>query len=671
MLLSRNGVKKFLTVFALLLVVGMTGCSGQQDGNAMSGSALQPGEWMFRGHLGNYIDNISQARILDKASWDTFYPETEEAFQLREDDSAYPKKGAWRGEFWGKYILSTIAAAKYYQSEELKTRIADATDGLLAHMEPNGYLGTYTHSEFLVGNNWNVWCRKYTLWGLVESWQLLGDKKILDAAQKLTDHLMSETGPGVIDIVTTGNFYGMPSMSILQPLVMLYNATNETRYLDYAQYIVGQWTQHPEGVPDFLNKGLAGTPIHNWFQSTNPYKWAKGYEFMSCVEGLVELYKITRTPEYLEAARNIHAALVEYERTPVGSVSFNDKFVGSAGLINTVAEICDAVYYNRLSYELFKLTGDEKYIDEIERTLYNSMLCAFNTEGTWSLRRLRTAQVHVPAQNHILQNHQCCTDNLPRGLFQAAEVAFMKKDDQNVFMCLFNEGKGVVSLGNDEIRFRTEGDFLEQSSARTIVSLNGSRDFQLNIRMPRWSRRTVVKVNDQEITGAITENWMAVEREWADGDVIEILFDLDLRWETFQPEKFDDTFHDIDFYIKEWAKMKFAGGTNEAKNQLYKHVVALDENTALPQQRALTFTYGPLALSRDIRITDGDIFASIREPKNASVVSITSIPAPANIWKLYEIDLGNGVVNRFCDFSSAGNTWDEQSTFNTWCLVDK
>jgi DUF1680 family protein len=661
-------VSKKSLMILFIIILNFSGCSIKQN-EIQSKSELTPGIWRFQGHLGNYIDKISQQRILKKTVWKIIYPETEDAFGIKEDDKYFPKYGRWRGEFWGKYMLSVIAAAKYYRSEELKDRIAGAVDGLLSHMEKDGYLGTYAKSDFLVGNNWNIWCRKYTLWGLVACWELLQDPKILNAAKKFTDHLISQVGPNALDIVTTGNFYGMPSMSILQPMVKLYNATAAKKYLDYAEYIVNQWTQHPEGLPDILNKGLSGKPVHNWFPHTDPYKWAKGYEFTSCVEGLVELYKITKKADYLKAAKNIHQVLINYERTPVGSVSFNDKFVGSAGLINCVAEICDAVYWNRLSYELFKLTAEGKYIDEIERTLYNSLLCAFNSEGTWGLRRLRTSHIHIPAQNHFLKHHQCCTDNAPRGLFQAAEVALLKRNEREIFLCLFNEGEGEIKLEKDIIRFKIEEDFLSNSMVKTTVNLDKSRNFQINIRRPHWSKKTSVKINQLDYRGEIFKNWLRLEREWNNGDVIEILFELDLRWEAFEPEKFDSTFHNIDFFKKEWAKMKFLGGTYKFNNERYKHVIPLDKNEALPQQKALTFFYGPIALARDIRVSGQDIFSPISEPKNK--VSIKTLPTPPNIWKLFEINLGEEHIIRFCDFSSAGNTWDKKSLFNTWCLVEK
>jgi len=666
MKLIRTSIKSLIALIFLAILI-VYGCS--VNNKPIPDIELTPGEWRFHGHLGDYIDIIATHRILDKTSWEMIYPETEDAFGLKEDDKNYPKSGQWRGEFWGKYMLSVIAAARYYHSEELKERIALAVNGLLSHMDEDGYLGTYEHSDFVVGNNWNIWSRKYTLWGLLESWELLQDAKILEAAKKFTDQLISEVGPDAVDIVTTGNFYGMPSTSILQPIVKLYNATGEEKYLNYAKYIVKQWAQHPDGLPDILNKGLSGKPVNNWFPETDSYQWAKGYEFTSCVEGLIELYKVTGTEDYFKAVKNIHEVLVKYERTVVGSVSFNDKFVGSAGLINTLSEICDVVYWNRLSFELFKLTGNNKYVEEMERALYNSMLCAFNKEGTWSLRRLRTSHIHIPATNHFLCHHQCCTDNLPRGLFQAAEFALMKRNDNEIYLSLFNEGEGNILLKDKNVNFKIEGDFLSDSKVQTTISLHEPLSFHLYIRIPAWSNKTSFKINDKEYSGQITNNWMNIEREWNDGDRIEIIFDIRLRWETFKPELFDSTYHNIDFYNGKWAKMHFQNGSYKPNNERYKNVIALDKNEALPQQKALTFFFGPIALSRDIRVSGTDIFSYIIEPVSKNSISVKLIETPADIWKAFEVDLGNDQIIRFCDFSSAGNTWDKNSLFNTWCIL--
>jgi len=663
---NRSYACLFNLTFTVIIMLSLTRPSYAQE-NMFSNNKMSS-EWHFSGHIGQYLDGIAEQRILKRESWDMIYPETEEAFRRREDDKFYAKRGEWRGEFWGKYMLSVTAACRYYHSDELKIRIAAAVKGLLSTQDANGYIGTYAHRDFLAGNNWNVWCGKYTLWGLIESWELLGDPAILKAATRFADNLISEVGPGAFDIVKTGNFYGLPSCSILQPMVKLYNATGQKRYLEYAEYIVGQWSSQSNGVPDILNKGLTGTSINSWFPKTDPYQWGKGYEFTSCVEGLVELYKVTANKPYMEAAVKIHAALVKWERTPVGSVSFNDKFVGSAGLINTLSEICDAVYWNRLSFDLFQLTWEAKYMDEIERTLYNSLLCAYNPDKTWGLRRLRMSHIHVPAPNHFLLHHQCCVDNLPRGLFQAAEAALTTRDGK-IWLSLFDEGEGDAILpSGSKVKVKIEEDFLSKGKVKAVLSLKKEEQFSFVVRNPRWSDKTIVKVNGITQKVNTAGEWIPVNRTWHNSDTIEIIFGMGVRWETFDTTKFDAQFHSIDYYTNEWANFKFAATSEDLKKK-YEHGTILSVSDALPQKPAVTFFYGPIALSRDVRITGPDVFFNVNMPGKGNVPMIKAIEAPKSIWKAFEINLGGKSI-KFCDFSSAGNTWSKESEFNTWCILE-
>ena len=83
------------------------------------------------------------------------------------------------------------------------------------------------------------------------------------SACRVADHLMTQVGPGKVNIVSTGNYVGMPSSSFLEPVMYLYNRTKEDRYLDYAKYIVEQW-ETPEG-PQLISKAKSGVPVANRF----------------------------------------------------------------------------------------------------------------------------------------------------------------------------------------------------------------------------------------------------------------------------------------------------------------------------------------------------------------------------------------------------------------------
>ena len=630
-------------------------------------SPVPLGALRWEGHLGTRLDTLAHARILDAAAWNKFYPETENAFRQREDDEKYPKQGVWRGEFWGKYLFGAIAAQQYYHDTELKQRIAQAVQGLLATQEANGYLGTYQHSDFFGKPTWNIWCRKYTLWGLLGAQELLGnDNTTLQAASRFADHLMSEVGPGHAPISETGQFYGLPSTSILTPVVKLYRATGNPKYLDYARYITTQWSQHPAEPSDVLRKGLTGEPVHTWF-ATPAREWAKSYEFISCVEGMLELYRVTGDRDLLTAAENIHRQLVAWERSPVGTVSFNDKFVGARHLINTVAELCDAVYWNRLSFSLFRLTKNPAYLDEIERTLYNALLCGVKPDGTWGLRRLRMTHEHVPAHNHFLEHHQCCVDNLPRGWFQGVEsTAFV--DKEGLYLGLFNPAVGAVDLpGKGRVQLRIAGDFLADDAVQVSLAPAQPLEFTLFVRKPWWSTKTVTLVNGQAGAEGSDKSWLAIHRTWQKGDCVRIAFEMPVRAEFFDPGQPPPSDELVAWHVKEWASLGVIRlDTKTHKITQDKTVTTAD---ALPQHRACVFFRGPLALARDARLGPVDFHAVLKSvPAVLSAGALRPIAAPAGIWKAYHLQLPSGEQLDLCDFSSAGNTWDTRSRFATWNL---
>ncbi len=152
---------------------------------------------------------------------------------------------------------------------------------------------------------------------------LQATKHALASAKKLADHLLTQVGPGKADIVKTGNYRGMPSSSILEPMVYLYLRTGDKRYLDFAKYIVAQW-ETTDG-PKLISAALTGLPVSERFP--HPSTWwsyengQKAYEMMSCYDGLIELYRITGKQDYLNAVEKSVMDIIEKEINIAGSGS--------------------------------------------------------------------------------------------------------------------------------------------------------------------------------------------------------------------------------------------------------------------------------------------------------------------------------------------------------------
>jgi hypothetical protein len=165
-----------------------------------------------------------------------------------------------------------------------------------------------------------------------------------------------------------------------------------------------------------------------------------------------------------------------------------------------------------------------------------------------------------------------------------------------------------------------------------------------------------------------SQDWIRISKNWSERDVINIYFELNISYEHFDTSKSQTLYNPIEFYDKQWAGLKFMGGSNPANNQRYGHVTSLPLSAALPHQPAVALLYGPMVLSRDVRVSGPDIFSPITLPADPRSIIVRRIQPPPDIRHAFELDLGDGQIIRCCDFSSAGNTWSNESIFNTWCL---
>ena len=135
--------------------------------------------------LGGYAGFLSarffEERIFSEEAYNGVFREAEDAFREKLDDQTII--GYWRGEFWGKLVISAARVCRYTGNHELYAFLKKSAETMLSLQEADGYLGTYRNHDFvcppaaedaekLVGWKccwcWNIWCRKYTLWGLIE-----------------------------------------------------------------------------------------------------------------------------------------------------------------------------------------------------------------------------------------------------------------------------------------------------------------------------------------------------------------------------------------------------------------------------------------------------------------------------------------------------------------------
>jgi len=480
------------------------------------------------GYAAELMENFFYERIFSKKAKNVVFRECEEAF-LRATDGDGPQ-GLWQGEFWGKWVISAARACRYTKDAELKEFLHGAALRLIGLQRDDGYIGTYKVSTnfFLPdptkhGWNWNIWCRKYTLWGLLECHELTEDKKILDACVRFADNLISEVEASGKTLGDTGTFKGLPSCSILKPMLILYRMTEEERYLDFCLDFVKAW-ENPDIMPGLIANSLSGKPFSQWYDF-DEIRWAKAYEMMSCFDGLAELYRVTGEKKYLDACESFYDVLMKYEKNPIFSVAFNDEFRDAASNVNAITEPCDVIHLMRLCHELFTLTGNSKYMDSFELAFYNPFLASSIKDGSWGARGARGHGRHLYAheQAGMLYNH-CCVNNMPRGYMNMAESQVMS-DENSLYINLYTPAEITVGVGGEDVKVSISGDYLAESKARINIDFGG-KPCAVKLRIPSWSESSEVIVDGERLHA---ESGYFAATPKSDRCEIEVIFDNSVK----------------------------------------------------------------------------------------------------------------------------------------------
>ncbi len=414
------------------------------------------------------MHNFFRARMLDKTAQRDVFGEARSAFRDRDDDekAVLPDRkmgGIWRGEFWGKLMLGTARVADYLQDPALTKFVKEECHRMIALQDPDGYLGSYADKENVwipesakpamraaYGWNtvWNLWNRKYAIWAMLMAYRTTGDRAILASTERQMDQWIEMMHRLGLPLFVTGQpeKVGLPSMSILKPLLMLYAETGKKTYLDYAKEMLPDWDRADGVCPNFFRNADRADALHTWYP--NPSRWAKSYEMMSCLDGLLEYTRLTGDARALETVRKIYDNLLRTELNVLGDVGYVDQFYGAATQPNASTEVCDTIYWIRLSLDLYLMTGDVRYCDAIELAYFNAFLAGVYRDGTWGAFAVRGTACHETDRQCGYAYNHCCVNNVPRTFMDMAEGT-VTRDRAGVFHVNFYQDATATLDGVD------------------------------------------------------------------------------------------------------------------------------------------------------------------------------------------------------------------------------
>ena len=559
-------------------------------------------------------------------------------------------KGYWQTEFWGKYMHAAAPFARYTGSERLGEKIAAGTQAILKLQEPCGYIGNYAPAN-RYGHGWDVWGTKYTLMGLMHYFDYAARNpslkpsaaEALEAAKRLCDYLIAERGPeGRTPLRFTGQYGGLPSLSVLEPVVWLYNRTKEPRYLAFADYVVKQMTEYPDG-PELVKQ--ADVPVadrrltvvdkyHSWKPE---HALTKAYELMSCYQGLIEYYQVTGRKEYLDAAVKTAKSIATTEINLAGGGAAGEHWFHGADQqwrhISWQQETCVITTWMRLCEKLRAVTGDPYWSEQLEKTFYNAYLGALNFEADTFAAYTPLMGSRAPGHHHCRLHTNCCNANGPRGWLCVLNRAFTADGDVatlDFYMSGLAEAD-LPALGK-KARFRLYTLYPREERVTLPCEEEKPTSFALRLRIPSFAEGASVKINGKPIDVKIVPGgYCELRREWRNGEILELTLPMPVKM-----------------------------------HRLHDHVA---------------FTRGPVCLARDTRFHDGELDEEVREwtvkDEDLAAFRLTRADDPAMFMSVtgflpmgsHDEDKDQEIHPRavhFTDYASAGNVWRPDNRYRVW-----
>jgi uncharacterized protein len=429
-------------------------------------------------------------------------------FRLLRGFTERPGEQEWIGEHAGKYLHAASRAWLATHNDSLKRQMDRVVNILISSQDEDGYLGTYLRQDRWT--RWDVWVHKYDLIGLLEYYRATRYAPALESAQRIANLLCITFGDktGQRDIITTREWNGMASTSAIDPMTELYGITGMSRYLEYCESIVNAY-DHAEGshlVNALLEKKCVLAP-----QSQ------KAYEMLSNLRGLLRLHQLANKPDLQTAVLSAWDDVAANHTYVTGSASAFEQFrphgLFPAGVENHMAEGCVTTTWMQLSADLYTASGETRYAEEVERTLYNHLLAAEDP---------RTGQVcmYPPLQGwrRFSGDITCCQSSIVRGVALIPDYVWHRHVQGGLCLSLFTGSSVTDTVWEASGRgIRVSAHlatlFPQDSTGLLTVNVDEPVSFPLRLRVPSWSTGLRVRCEGKEFNG-IPGTFLVVNRMW-------------------------------------------------------------------------------------------------------------------------------------------------------------
>jgi DUF1680 family protein len=476
--------------------------------------------------------------------------------------------GLMEGKYEGKMpfddtdVYKIIEGASYsltiHPDKELEKYIDDIIDKIAAAQEEDGYLTTWKTIDanttpaswvkpgprwYNLGASHELYNAGHMYEAAYAHYRATGKKNFLNVALKNADLIAEVFGPR--------KKLTPPGHQIIETgLLKLYRATNDKKYLDLAKFFLDQ-RGNAAGHKLYGPYSQDHKPVTEQDEAVgHAVRAVYMYAAMTDIAGMMN------DSAYRSAVEKIWDNVVSkkiYITGGLGAKHEGEAFGDNYELPNKTAynETCAAigsVYWNN---RMFLLTGDAKYIDVLERTLYNGLISGVSLSGNLFFypNCLLSDGKYKFNQGSLTRKPwfdcSCCPSNVIRFIPSVPNYIYAHKDNC-LYVNLFIAGKADVEMNKTSVEISQETDYPWDGKVVIKVNPKNSESFAVNVRIPGWAvgkpmpsdlysylsenpEKVTLKLNGEPIDIKTDKGYAVIDRKWSKGDTIELDLPMPIR----------------------------------------------------------------------------------------------------------------------------------------------
>ncbi|TSA26506.1 MAG: glycoside hydrolase family 127 protein [Ignavibacteriales bacterium] len=469
--------------------------------------------------------------------------------------------GLEKGDFCSKYyfddsdVYKVIEGASYAlmlkPDKELEKQLDKIISLISSAQEKDGYLytartmGTHKFERVIGPSRWLNEEGSHELYNVghlyeaaVAHFMATKKKTLLNVALKNANLVCNVFGPGKISLPS-----GHQEIEI--GLVKLYRVTGKEKYLKLAKFLLDMRGDYVNGRKSWGEYNQDHKPVIEQDEAVG-HAVRAGYMY----SGMADVAALTGDKDYLKALDKIWnnvAGKKLYLTGGVGATGSWEGFGKNYDLPNASAynETCASIANVFWNHRMFLLSGEAKYLDVMERTLYNALLSGISMKGNsfFYPNPLESFGTHERA---AWFDCACCPTNVTRFISSVANYMYAVKGNE-LFVNLFTNNETEIKLNNGKVNLKQRTNYPWDGKIMIVVSPNLKEEkFSLNIRIPGWSQNEAIAsdlykfidqpkekiklaVNEKPIVLKIENGFAVINRNWKAGDMIELELPMEIK----------------------------------------------------------------------------------------------------------------------------------------------